>query len=49
MFEKINKVVDERYLDGDHITLYDKDGVHHYKTNITEKDLFGEKFLVEEE
>ena len=27
MFEKINKVVDERYLDGDHITLYDKDGV----------------------
>ena len=26
MFEKINKVVDERYLDGDHITLYDKDG-----------------------
>ena len=29
MFEKINKVIDERYLvDNDHITLYDKDGVH---------------------
>ena len=28
MFEKINKVIDERYLDGDHITLYDEDGVH---------------------
>ena len=28
MFEKIDKVVDERFLDGDHITLYDKDGVH---------------------
>ena len=28
MFEKINKVIDERYLDGDHITLYDTDGVH---------------------
>ena len=28
MFEKINKVVDERYLEGNHITLYDKDGVH---------------------
>ena len=28
MFEKINKIIDERYIDGDHITLYDKDGVH---------------------
>ena len=28
MFEKISKVVDEKYLDGDHITLYDEDGVH---------------------
>ena len=28
MFEKINKVIDERYLDGDHITLYDENGVH---------------------
>ena len=28
MFEKIDRVIDERFLDGDHITLYDKDGVH---------------------
>jgi hypothetical protein len=28
MFEKISKVIDERYLDGDHITLYDENGVH---------------------
>jgi hypothetical protein len=28
MFEKINKVIDKGYIDGDHITLYDKDGVH---------------------
>ena len=29
MFEKINKIIDERYLvDNDHITLYDEDGVH---------------------
>ena len=28
MFEKISKVVDERYLDKDHITLYDKDSIH---------------------
>lgn len=28
MFEKINKVVDERYLNGDHITLYDENGIH---------------------
>ena len=28
MFEKINKVIEERYLDGDHITLYDENGVH---------------------
>ena len=28
MFEKINKVVNERYLDGDHIILYDENGVH---------------------
>ena len=29
MFEKISKVVNERYLDGNYnITLYDKDGVH---------------------
>ena len=29
MFEKINKVIDERYLDNrDNITLYDKDGIH---------------------
>ena len=28
MFEKINKVIDERYLDGDYITLYDENGVH---------------------
>ena len=28
MFEKINEVIDERYLEGNHITLYDKDGVH---------------------
>lgn len=28
MFEKINKIIDERYLDGDHITLYDENGVH---------------------
>lgn len=28
MFEKINKAIDERYLDGDHITLYDENGVH---------------------
>lgn len=28
MFEKINKVVDERYLDGEHIALYDENGVH---------------------
>ena len=28
MFEKINKVIDERYLDGDHITLFDENGVH---------------------
>lgn len=28
MFEKIDKVVDERFLDEDHVTLYDKDGVH---------------------
>ena len=27
MFEKINKVVDERYLHKDFIALYDKDGV----------------------
>ena len=26
MFEKINEVINERYLDGDCITLYDKDG-----------------------
>ena len=28
MFEKISRVVDERYINGDHITLYDEDGVH---------------------
>lgn len=28
MFEKISKVVDEKYCDGDHITLYDENGVH---------------------
>lgn len=28
MFEKISKVVNERYLDGDHIILYDENGVH---------------------
>ena len=28
MFEKINKVIDDIYLDGDHITLYDNVGVH---------------------
>lgn len=28
MFEKISKVIDERYLDGNHIILYDKNGVH---------------------
>lgn len=28
IFEKINKVVDERYLVGDHITLHDEDGIH---------------------
>ena len=28
MFEKINKVIDERYLNGNHITLYDENGVH---------------------
>ena len=28
MFEKINKVVEERYTDGDYITLYDENGVH---------------------
>ena len=28
MFEKISKVVDERYLNGDHITLYDENGIH---------------------
>lgn len=28
MLEKISKVVEERYLNGDHITLYDKNGVH---------------------
>ena len=28
MFEKINKVIDERYSDGDHTTLYDENGVH---------------------
>lgn len=28
MFEKINKIVDERFLDGDHITLHDENGVH---------------------
>ena len=29
MFEKINKVIDERYLDSrDNITLYDENGIH---------------------
>jgi hypothetical protein len=28
MFEKINKVVDERFLDGDRIALYDRNGIH---------------------
>ena len=28
MFEKINKVIDERYSDENHITLYDGNGVH---------------------
>lgn len=28
MFEKINKVIDERYIIGDRISLYDEDGVH---------------------
>lgn len=29
MFEKICKVIDSRYLEiGDHINLYDKDGIH---------------------
>lgn len=28
MFEKINKVIDERYLDGDYIRLHDRNGVH---------------------
>ena len=28
MFEKINKVIEERYSDGEHITLYDENGVH---------------------
>lgn len=28
MFEKINQIIEERYLDGDYITLYDKNGVH---------------------
>lgn len=29
MFEKISKIIDNRYLEiGDHINLYDKDGIH---------------------
>ena len=28
MFEKINKVIEERFIDRDRITLYDKNGVH---------------------
>ena len=28
MFEKINKVIEERYSDEDRITLYDENGVH---------------------
>ena len=28
MFEKINEVIEERYIDGEHITLYDENGVH---------------------
>ena len=28
LFEKINKVIEERYSDGDYITLYDENGVH---------------------
>lgn len=28
MFEKINQIIEERYLDGDYITLYDKNGIH---------------------
>ena len=28
MFEKINKVIEERFIDRDRITLYDANGVH---------------------
>lgn len=28
MFEKINRIIEERFLNGDHITLYDENGVH---------------------
>ena len=28
MVEKINRMIYGRYLDGDHITLYDENGVH---------------------
>jgi hypothetical protein len=28
MFEKISKVIDERYLDGDYISIRDKNGIH---------------------
>ena len=28
MFEKINKIVEERFLDGDYISIRDKDGIH---------------------
>ena len=28
MFERINKIIDERYSDEERITLYDKDGIH---------------------
>lgn len=28
MFERINKIIDERYSNEERITLYDKDGIH---------------------
>ena len=28
MFEKINRMIDERFLDGDYIRLHDKNGEH---------------------
>lgn len=28
MFEKINKMIEERFIDGDYIAIYDKDSIH---------------------